>query len=126
MCDNEHDEENEEYDDDNDNYFENDAEYGPSDQNSSKDDKDTCDNEHDDDITSKTNTFEGDNCDFSSENSSSDNDVKPKAKNKKAMESLLREQRNHHNITRSMFVMTCLTICSVVTSYRKLLKMSKK
>ncbi len=81
---NEHDEENEEYDDDDENYFENEAEYGSSDRNSSKDDKDMCDNEHDDDITSKTNTSQGDNGDFSSDNSSSDNDVKPKAKNKKS------------------------------------------
>jgi hypothetical protein len=55
-----------------------------SDRNSSKDDEDTCDNEHDDDITSKTNTSKDNNGDFSSDNSSSDNDVKPKAKNKKS------------------------------------------
>ncbi len=55
-----------------------------SDRNSRKDDKDTCDNEHDDDITSKTNTSEDDNGDFSSDDSSSDNDVKPKANNKKS------------------------------------------
>ena len=55
-----------------------------SDRNSSKDDKDTCDNEHDDDITSKSNTSKDDNGDFSSDGSSSDNDVKPKAKNKKS------------------------------------------
>jgi hypothetical protein len=40
-------EENEEYDDDDDNYFDNKAEYGTGNHNSSKDDNDTCDNEHD-------------------------------------------------------------------------------
>ncbi len=83
MCDNEHDEEDEEYDNDDDNYFENEAEYGLSDHNSSKDNDDTCDNEHDDDISSKSNTSKDDNGDFSSDDSSSDNDVKPKAKHKK-------------------------------------------
>ncbi len=55
-----------------------------SDRNSSKDDKDTCDNEHGDDITSKSNTSKDDNGDFSSDDSSSDNDIKPRAKNKKS------------------------------------------
>ncbi len=69
---------------DDDNYFENEAEYGLSDRNNSKDDEDTCDNEHDDDITSKPNTSKDDNGDFSSDNSSSDNGIKPKAKHKKS------------------------------------------
>ncbi len=59
----------------NDIYFKNKAEYGSSNINSSKDDKDTCDNEHDDDITSKSNISKDDNGDFSSDDSSSDNDV---------------------------------------------------
>ncbi len=40
-------EENEEYDDEDDNYFDKEAEYGTSNCNSSKDDDDMCDNEHD-------------------------------------------------------------------------------